>query len=188
MKTLSAVIIAIAAVLAAEQPADRSGVYKSRIGELSLLEGDNGVLFSYEAVFGQAPNVCDWGGTAGRDTADRFATKNDGGTATLSFSQRELVFEMKDGSSYFCGAGWPGDRFPLASRAAPSTCTVRAARATFFDVVTRDPLKAFVVSGDRVDVVPSQQVEGEPYLLARFTGPKVRTLGLLKKTDLTCPR
>ena len=47
--------------------------------------------------------------------------------------------------------------------------------------------RAYVVQGDRVDVVPTCFEGGDAWVLARFRGSKAATAGLLKKEILNCP-
>ena len=67
-----------------------------------------------------------------------------------------------------------------------SRCTVSDKKAYFHVVMRTPPLKrqAYVLKGDRVDVVPTCFEGGDAWVLARFKGSKATTVGLLQKE---CP-
>jgi hypothetical protein len=182
---------AFAAVAGAQQSGDLTGVYKSKEGELAVLQGDNETLVYYGAVFpqGQSVGTCtctlvlqqkpspsQWT-LLGAEPDELWA---------LRIEPKKLVVESQQVTSC-CGAGWPGaDSFTRAGVKSPQACKVKAPRAHFLATEVGNPQrKAFVVAGDTVDVyVPAD----DPNLVfARFKGPKKATVGLLKREELDCP-
>jgi hypothetical protein len=188
---LATVALALSAAFPcpADEPTDPSGVWTSQIGELSLLLGSDTLAFSYSAVFGPAAHICDGAGLAHRVAEGRWELVDGDSTIALAAAADGVRLEVTAGVAQFCGAGWGGDRLPLASRRSPLTCTVTAERASFFTVTGSNPevRKAYVVRGDRVETVPVQNLEAQGFLLARYLGSKSTTLGLLRKADLACP-
>jgi hypothetical protein len=103
--------------------------------------------------------------------------------ATLRVDGGELVIEGD--LSGCCGLGWPGiDRIRIGPKPLPA-CTVKAKKASFWDPADKEvALKAYVVAGDRVLAHVDSTSSG--YVPAVFVGPKSRTAGLLRRTDLDC--
>jgi len=172
----------------AQAPADPSGGWASEIGELSVLRGGNTLAFSYSAVFGPTAHTCDGAGVARLVTEGRWDYV--AGDCTISFLLAKDGFRgrVTAGVAPFCGAGWDGDVFPIASRTTPTPCTASAERTYFHTVASSAPeaRKAYVVRGDRVETLPVQNLELEDFVLARFVGAKSTTVGLLRSADLKC--
>jgi hypothetical protein len=70
----------------------------------------------------------------------------------------------------------------------PGVCTVAVEKAVFHvvDHVDPEPRRAYVIAGDRVDVVPAPHDPDGEWLLARFAGETLTTVGLLRAGDLRC--
>ena len=76
------------------------------------------------------------------------------------------------GIASFCGANWPGDEFTRQGYKPVTRCTVSAPKAHFHVVMRAPPLRrqAYVIQGDRVDVVPTCFEGGDAWVFARFQG------------------
>jgi hypothetical protein len=99
-------------------------------------------------------------------------------------AQGETNFDVKD--NMCCGSGWPGlPDFSLSDRRPPKQCVVKTERAHFYGNAGQ-PRLAYLMKGDRVDVVPSPGDSTRQFWLGRFVGPKKSTIGLLKKDELSC--
>jgi hypothetical protein len=168
-------------------PVDHTGAFESRIGEISIMLGNGEAIVSYSAVFGASAHTCDWVAT-GRDDNHGAYVFNDGSSVVkLSLTTAGAQLEPVDGVPTFCGAGWPGDRFGKEPAHVPERCTVKAERAFFYS--TESPptrRKAYVVRGDGIVTLPCRHEGGAAFVLARFSGPRGATIGLLRRADLQC--
>jgi hypothetical protein len=173
----------------AQAPVDHSGVFKSEIGEISIMLGNGEAIVSYGAVFGATAHICDWVATGRAEGNGTYVFKADTDVITLRLSVGGASLEATEGLPTYCGAGWPGDCFGMPPDRRVEACTVKAGRAYFYG--TDSPparRRAFVVRGDQVFTLPCQHNEGDDFVLARFSGPKGATIGLLRRVDLSCPR
>lgn len=188
---VAAVVIAVSGSLAAAQApvaADPSGVWRSPIGELSLLLAGDALSFSYSAVFGATAHICDGAGVAGLVTGNRYEVVDEQGTIAFVVGDREVRMETVTGIPSFCGANWPGDTLAREGSPGLATCRVTVARSHFHVVGTTPPerRRGYVIAGDRVEVVPLQHQGNEGWVLARFRGARGATVGLLREADLDC--
>jgi hypothetical protein len=168
-------------------PVDHTGVFESRIGEISIMLGNGEAIVSYSAVFGASAHTCDWIATARDDGHGAYTFKDGYGVVRLSLTIAGAQLEQIEGVPTFCGAGWPGDRFSYPPDRAAEQCTVKAERAFFYSAEsTPSRRKAYVVRGDGVVTLPCQHEGGTDFVLARFSGPKSATIGLLRRADLQC--
>ena len=156
---------------------DPSGSYRGKIGELWILGSSDWVEATYTAVFGQTAHVCECRFGAGADgagyrTADgRIGLAVRAGNASLT------------GQPDCCGAGWGGDEFERVGDL-PS-CAVSAKSFFHEDPDASTVRKAYVVSGDSVEILPAPFGAEEPFVYARFVGKRV-TSGYLRTDTLTC--
>lgn len=172
---------------AAQVAVDHTGVFKSRIGEISIMLGNNEAIISYSAVFGAAAHTCDLVATGREKGNGTYEFKDESGVITLKVTVGGVELASTDGAPAYCGAGWPGDRFGMPPDRRVEVCTIKAERAYFYS--TDSPpakRKAYVVRGDEVLILPCQHSEGQGYVLARFSGPQGAAIGLLRRADLTC--
>ncbi|HNX48908.1 MAG TPA: hypothetical protein PLS53_00750 [Thermoanaerobaculaceae bacterium] len=186
-----AVLILVTGRFAAAQtptPPDPSGVWRSSIGELSLLLAGDALSFSYSAVFGATAHICDGAGVAGLVTGNRYEHVDEQGTIAILLRDGEVRLETVTGVPSFCGANWPGDTLVREGSPTLRSCRVKVARSRFHIVGTipPEPRKGYVVSGDRVEVVPLQDQGNEGWVLGRFRGARGATVGLLRASDLDC--
>jgi len=88
----------------------------------------------------------------------------------------------------FCGADWPGDVFKRDGYKPVEQCRVTAKRSYFYilDKFPPEKRKAYVISGDKIDVVPVKNEGGDNYVLVRFKGPKSTAAGLIPRDDIDC--
>lgn len=187
----SAFLILVAGSFAPAQTsevADPSGVWRSSIGELSLLLAGDALSFSYSAVFGATAHICDGAGVAGLVAGNRYEFPDDQGTVTFVIGDREVRMDTTSGIVSSCGAGWPGDTLVRVGSPILRSCRVKVARSQFHIVGTipPEPRKGYVVSDDRVEVVPLQNQGEEGWVLGRFRGARGATVGLLRESDLDC--
>jgi len=160
------------------ESADPSGTYRGKVGELWVLGSSDWVEATYTAVFGQTAHVCECRFGAGADgagyrTADgRIALAVRPGTAALS------------GQLDCCGAGWGGDEFERTDDL--PACTVSADKSFFHEQAdTSTVRKAYVIAGDRVEILPPPFNADEPFVYTRFVGKRV-TSGYLRSDTLDC--
>ncbi len=171
---------------------DPSGDWNSQIGALSLMLSGNALSFSYSSVFGPYAHICDGMGVAGLVTNEkeiRYEYVDESGNTVAFLITKEAVrMEPVSGAVSFCGAGWSGDRFTREGYHSLERCKVTAKRAYFYGLGPLPPEKryGYVIAGDEIEVLPLKNEGKEAFVLARFTGPKVTTVGLLKKQDLDC--
>jgi hypothetical protein len=171
-------------------PHDRSGEYTSTIGTISLMEGTNELVFSYSAAAGDPGNEhqCDWTATARRQDARHFLLQDELTTLRITWEAARVSFRTEAGGE--CGAGLGDDDFPVRTLKPPRTCTVAVDRAHFYVATAspEQPSAAYVVKGDRVDVLPSQSGDSyKTFFIARFRSPSKTTIGMLRIADLACP-
>lgn len=168
---------------------DPSGAWTGRIGELSLMHYANGLSFSYSAVFGPTAHICEGAGTAGLVATDRYEHDDEQGTVAFLISRKSVRLEVVDGIASFCGAGWTGDHFTIDAFEPPEVCTVAAERSHFHvvDTLDRGRRPAYVIRDDRVEVTPARHTGDQQWVLGRFVGPQITTIGLVARDDLECP-
>ncbi|MFL5346042.1 MAG: hypothetical protein ACJ8AT_14730 [Hyalangium sp.] len=173
----------------AQPAADLTGVYKTKGGELAVLQAENESLLYYSGVFPQGNSVgtcecllalqqkkspTEWT-LRGSDSSDAWALRLDPKKLTLQSSQPGC-----------CGAGFPGSgAFTRGNVKPPQSCKVKASRAYFYAPDEQNTQrKMFVVAGDSVEAyVPAVEPDLVP---ARFKGSKKATVGLLKLAELDC--
>lgn len=167
---------------------DPSGQWKGMHGVLSLMLTGDALSFSYSAVFGATAHLCDGVGVAGLVADGEYHYVDEQGTVSFIVSAQGVKMQTVKGIASFCGANWPGDEFTQAGYEAVSRCTVSENKASFHVVMRTPPLKrqAYVLKGDRVEVVPACFEGGDAWVLARFKGSKATTVGLLRKDALEC--
>jgi hypothetical protein len=168
---------------------DPSGDWSSDMGDLSLMHYSNRLSFSYSAVFGATAHICEGAGVAGLVGRDRYEYGDEQGTVALVIGEREVSLQLVDGIASFCGAGWAGDHFEIAGFQPPSECAVTAERSHFHvvDHLNPEPRPAYVARGDHVQATTTHHTTDEEWLLARWPGPVITTMGLLRRGDLDCP-
>jgi len=175
---------------AAAEPvaADPSGQWKSLHGVLSLMLAGDALSFSYSAVFGSTGHLCDGAGVAGLVGNGQYHYVDGQGTVAFRVDESGVKMLTVDGIASFCGAYWPGDTFSRDGYEAPTRCTVTRPKAHFHVVMPPPPVerKAYVLQGDRVEAAPTCFEGGDPYVFARFKGPRVTTVGLLPRDALEC--
>jgi hypothetical protein len=185
----------LATAMSAEELPDRdnrwdaSGGWASHIGVISILHYADTLSFSYSAVFGPTAHLCDGAGVAGLVGRDRYEWEDEEGTVAFQIDEKGVRVEVEEGVASFCGAGWAGDIFTVDGFKPVETCTVLVDRS-YFHVTELPPperRRAYVVQGDKVDTAPLRNEGGERFILARFRGPKITTVGLLLRDDLDCP-
>lgn len=167
---------------------DPTGLWKGPQGNLALALAGDTLAFSYVSVFGEAAHICEGGGVAVRAGEGRYEYEDEEGTVAFLIGQEGVRLEMAEGIPSFCGANWPGEKFPREGFTPPRSCAITAARAYFHTPGPLPPLRgrAYVVAGDPVEVMPVDQTGENGWVLARFKGPKRATVGLLRETDLAC--
>jgi len=168
---------------------DPSGVWKGPHGVLSLMLAGDALSFTYSAVFGATAHLCDGVGVAGLVSPGEYHYVDEQGSVAFLVTEPGVRMQTVQGVPSFCGAHWPGETFTRAGFEAPARCRVSEPRA-FFHVVMRPPLvrrQGYVVRGDQVEVVPAAFDGGDAWVLARFRGPGLATVGLLPKRALNCP-
>jgi hypothetical protein len=165
---------------------DPSGQWQGRHGVLSLMLAGDALSFCYSAVFGATAHLCDGVGVAGLVAEGEYHYVDDQGTVAFLVTHAGVSLRPVSGVPSFCGANWPGDEFTRQGYKPPQRGTVAVAK-THFHVVGRtppQPQRGYVIRGDRVEVVPACFDGGDTWVLARFRGPKLATVGLLRKDDL----
>jgi hypothetical protein len=167
---------------------DPSGTWESPIGTLSLLQVADTLSFSYAAVFGPTAHLCHGAGVAGLVGRNRYEFEDEQGIVAFVVAEDRVEMHTVDGIASFCGAGWPGDVLPRDGFRSPADCTVAVEKAVFHvvDHVDPEPRRAYVIAGDRVDVVPAPHDPDGEWLLARFAGETLTTVGLLRGSDVRC--
>jgi hypothetical protein len=187
-----AVVIAVSSRPAPAVPSDRSGQYRSAIGELWLIEGPDALVFSYAAAAGERGNEhqCDWTGTARRESATRFVWSASGLDPSLvvNIEPARITMRTAPGGSQ-CGQGLGDDDFPVQTRKPLRVCTVAVDRTHFYPAEQdsgEKPLAAYATRGSVVEVVPSSNNAPEAFYLARFKGAAETVVGMLRVRDLSC--
>jgi len=167
---------------------DPSGQWKGQHGVLSLMLTGDALSFSYSAVFGATAHLCDGVGVAGLVADGEYHYVDEQGTVAFTVSEQGVKMRTVQGIPSFCGANWPGDEFTQGGYEGVSRCTVSDPKVYFHVVMRTPPLqrRAYVLKGDRVEVVPTCFEGGDAWVLARFKGAKVTTVGLLRKIALEC--
>jgi hypothetical protein len=181
----AALCLALTAALPvrAQPPLDLSGTYPTRedVSGLYILGGEGRLVLRFDAVFGPTAHTCDCLLEARAQGAGRYVFTTELGGVRVE--DGKLVVELSQPSC--CGAGFGGfSPVPLTKRSRPEQCTVKGERAKFYGL-DGQPVRAYVVKGDKVDAVPAGPFM-DGFMVARFQG-KRRTLGLLKREDLSCP-
>ncbi len=174
----------------AQAPAlpDPSGEWTSAIGELSLMLSGDALSFTYAAVFGETAHTCEGAGVARRVASGGYEYTDEQGTVVFSQENDRLRMEVSHGIASFCGAGWGHDSLHPAGPPALKSCSVVVKRSHFHAVGSSPPeaRSAYVVRGDRVQVVQVHALDRADWFLARFIGPRATTVGLLRAADLDC--
>lgn len=167
---------------------DPSGQWQGLHGVLSLMLTGDALSFSYSAVFGATGHLCDGVGVAGLVADSEYHYVDDQGSVAFSVTEQGVKMRTVSGIASFCGANWPGDEFTRQGYEAVKRCTVAEPKVHFYVVKRQPPLRrqAYVIKGDRVEVVPSCFEGGDAWVLARFKGAKATTVGLLRKEALEC--
>lgn len=167
---------------------DSSGTWESAIGTLSVLLYADTLSFSYASIFGPTAHLCLGAGVAGLVGRNRYEYEDGQGTVAFTLAEDRVEMHTIAGIASFCGAGWPGDVFFRNDFRSPTVCTVAPERSVFHvvDHVEAEPRRATVVAGDRVDVVSAPHDPDQEWLLARFAGDTITTVGLLRAGDLRC--
>ena len=165
---------------------DPSGQWQGLHGVLSLMLTGDALSFCYSAVFGATAHLCDGVGVAGLVANGEYHYVDEQGTVAFLVTEQGVTMRTVDGIASFCGANWPGDEFTRQGYKAVSRGTVAEPKVHFHVVMRAPPVRrqAYVLKGDRVDVVPACFEGGDAWVLARFKGPKAVTVGLLRKEAL----
>ena len=167
---------------------DPSGQWQGLHGVLSLMLTGDALSFCYSAVFGATAHLCDGVGVAGLVADGDYLYVDEEGAVAFTVTREGVKMRTVKGIASFCGANWPGDEFTRQGYKPVQRCTV-AAPKTHFHVVMRTPpvqRQAYVLKGDRVEVVPACFDGGDAWGLARYRGSQATTVGLLRKVDLDC--
>jgi hypothetical protein len=168
---------------------DPSGNWQGLHGNLTLMLSGDALSFTYYAVFGATAHICDGAGVAGLEKNGEYRYVDEQGTVAFFIRQNRIQMRTVKGIASFCGANWAGDDFTRKGYKPPIICTVASPKAYFYVVQQNPPTrrKAYVIKGDRLEVVPAGYEGGNNWYLARFKGPKAVTVGLLIESDLNCP-
>jgi hypothetical protein len=168
---------------------DPSGQWQGLHGVLSLMLNGDALSFSYSAVFGATAHLCDGVGVAGRAADGEYRYADDQGTVAFTVTGQGVQMRTVSGIASFCGANWPGDEFTRQGYKPVQPCTVSDPKAYFHEVMRAPPTRrqAYVLKGDRLEVVPACFAGGDAWVMARFQGSRGATVGLLKKEALDCP-
>lgn len=170
---------------------DPSGQWASPSGSLSLMLTEDALSFSYSAVFGPSAHTCDGAGVAALDTNYKIVrylyADEDGNTIKFIITKDEIRMEPVSGSVSFCGMNWPGDTLKRVKKPF-GKCKVTSKKAYFYTVDEFPPEKrrAYVVSGDILETLPLENLDGDDYVLARYKGSKRTTVGLIRRADIEC--
>jgi hypothetical protein len=168
---------------------DPSGQWQGLHGVLSLMLNGDALSFSYSAVFGATAHLCDGVGVAGQVANGQYHYADGQGTVAFIVTGEGVKMRTVSGIASFCGANWPGDEFTSQGYKSLQGCTVSDPKAYFHAVMRAPPTRqqAYVLKGDRVEVVPACFEGGDAWVMARFQGSRGATIGLLKKEALDCP-
>jgi len=180
---LSLCLLLASPALAEGAVVDLSGTYTTASREaFSILEGKKGLVFWFDAVFGPSAHTCDCLVEAKEQGPGRYTFTTELGG--IRVENGRVVVELSQPSC--CGAGFGGFRpASLAQRSTPEQCTVKGARA-FFHALDGQRARAYVVRGDKVEALPAGTfLDG--FMVARFHSGKRKTIGLIKREELTCP-
>jgi len=167
---------------------DPSGQWQGLHGVLSLMLAGDALSFAYSAVFGATAHLCDGVGVAGRVADGEYHYVDEQGSVAFVVTAHGVRMEAVSGIASFCGANWSGDEFTKQGFKPVQRCTVTESKAHFHAVrrTPATPRQAYVVKGDRVEVVPACFDGGDAWVLARFKGPRGTTVGLFRKEALEC--
>ncbi|MEZ4528663.1 MAG: hypothetical protein R2941_22345 [Desulfobacterales bacterium] len=171
------------------QTIDPSGQWYSLQGVLSLMLTGDALSFSYSAVFGATAHICDGAGVAGLVKNGEYQYADEQGTVSFLVDGRGVRMQTAEGIVSFCGANWPGDTFTKDGYKPAEACHVAAEKSWFHVVMPSPPekRKGYVIKGDRLETVPACHEGGDQWVLARYKGTKVTTVGLVRKDTLECP-
>ena len=170
----------------------QSGTYGP---DVHVLIGTNEALLSYEWQGRHRSCECEFRAIRQTDGSYVFDNSDDDddvpkepGHFTIDASGLHF---MTQGQWSCCGSGVSPPQSILPFTAPPTKCTVSAERAPFYD----NPVKlmsrhAYVQRGDVVETIPALSPDGESrnFVIGMFQGKKKSTIGLLRRTDLTCPK
>jgi hypothetical protein len=167
---------------------DPSGQWQGQHGVLSLMLTGDALSFCYSAVFGATGHLCDGVGVAGLEKDREYHYLDDQGRVAFIVTEQGVTMKTVEGVPSFCGANWPGDEFTRDGYKPVQRCTVAEPKIHFHVVepAPPEPRRAYVLKGNRVEVVPACFEGGDAWVLARFKGAKLTTVGLLKKDALEC--
>jgi hypothetical protein len=172
----------------ADGDADLSGTYVGKQADLTVVQGDKALTVEFIGNFpgaGGSPASCECTFQARRADSGRWTLAGDG-EGTLERTGDE--FRIKGEFEGCCGLGWPGvTQVPAVRARSLRTCTVKVPRAHFHvpaKGLEPERTKTFVVAGDRVEASPGSPNPG--FVPALFIGPKSRTAGLLRRSELDC--
>jgi hypothetical protein len=167
---------------------DPSGQWQGLHGVVSLMLTGDALSFCYSAVFGATAHLCDGAGVAGLVADGEYHFVDEQGTVAFIVTPQSVKMTTVNGIASFCGANWPGDEFTREGYKTVQRCTVSEGKAHFHVVGPAPPIRrpAYVLKGNRVEVVPACFEGGDAWVLARFKGAKATTVGLLKKDALEC--
>jgi hypothetical protein len=165
---------------------ERSGTYGP---DVYVLIGSNEALLSYSWEGRHRSCGCELRAIHQSDGSYSFDNSPDA-PGRFIIDTKGLRFDFP-GEWSCCGSGVPPPHGVLAFTAPPARCSVRAERAPFYEnpvkLMNRHP---YVQRGDVVQTIPTPATaDGEGgFVIAMFQGPKKATIGLLKRSDLDCPR
>jgi len=175
----------------AEAPSDLTGVYKTKSGELAIIQAEGESLLYYSGSFPQGSSVgtCECLLTLQKKKSPTEWNLKEGDSQsawTLRIDTKSLTLQGTQPAC--CGANFPGTvPFSVAGMKPPQTCKVKASRASFYAPDEKNTRrKAFVVSGDSVETYV--RAADPDLVLARFKSGKNVTAGLLKREELDCPQ
>jgi hypothetical protein len=165
-----------------------SGQWQGQHGVLSLMLTGDALSFCYSAVFGATGHLCDGVGVAGLEKDREYHYLDDQGRVAFIVTEQGVTMKTVEGVPSFCGANWPGDEFTRDGYKPVQRCRVAEPKIHFHvaEPAPPEPRRAYVLKGDRVEVVPACFEGGDAWVLARYKGAKATTVGLLKKDALEC--
>ena len=123
-------------------------------------------------MFGATAHLCDGVGVAGLVADGEYHYVDEQGSVAFIVTGQGVRMRTVSGIASFCGANWPGDEFTRQGYKGVQRCMVSEPKAHFHAVMRTPPRprQAYVVKGDRVEVVPACFAGGDAWVLARFKG------------------
>lgn len=163
---------------------DLTGRYDVDGGTLSILQNGDELWLGYDVIFGRSEHICACVARARRGESGRWQMNGDL-VGEIDASSAEIAISSQ-AEPECCGANWGGVG-TIRSRPAPlERCAVKAPKLVFHTADER-PTKAYVVAGDKVDAIELADLDSK-YVVARYTGKKTITVGLLEQSGVVCPR